>query len=78
MDAGGINNRGLLPNNIWYTEAKKGSTMHCPKCHSKKYVKSGFTNKRQRYKCKECECNFTQSFKRGVSVEIKIQALHCI
>ena len=31
----------------------------CPKCGSKKRVKSGFHNKKQRYLCKECGCNYT-------------------
>ena len=49
--------------------------MNCPKCSAEKYVKSGFTNKRQRYKCKKCGCNFTQSYKHGASLEVKLQAL---
>ena len=31
----------------------------CPKCGSEKRVKSGFNNKKQRYLCKECGCNYT-------------------
>ena len=49
--------------------------MYCPKCYSDQYVKSGFTKKRQRYKCKHCNCNFTQSRMRGATLEIKLQAL---
>ena len=49
--------------------------MNCPKCFSEEYVKSGFTKKRQRYKCRQCGCNFTQSKKRGASLETKLQAL---
>ena len=49
--------------------------MQCLKCYSRKQVKSGFTREIQRYKCKKCECNFTRSDRRGVSVEIKIRAL---
>ena len=49
--------------------------MQCPKCYSKKQVKSGFTRGLQRYKCKLCKCNFTRSDRRGMSVEIKIRAL---
>lgn len=49
--------------------------MGCPKCKSEWCVKSGFTNKRQRYLCKECGCNFTQSRKHGASIELKLQAL---
>ena len=49
--------------------------MGCPKCKSDHCVKSGFTNKRQRYLCKVCGCNFTQSRKRGAPIELKLQAL---
>ena len=37
--------------------------MNCPKCSSDKKVKSGFVNGKQRYKCKECSCNFTVEIK---------------
>jgi transposase-like protein len=39
--------------------------MHCPKCKSGAFSKNGFKVKKQRYKCKECGCNFTQSHKPG-------------
>ena len=48
--------------------------MHCPKCESATYVKSGFKDKRQRYKCKKCGCNFTQSHLRNYPFKIKFQA----
>ncbi len=49
--------------------------MHCPKCYSEKYVKNGIKNNKQRYKCKKCGCHFTQSHKRGASLETKLKAL---
>ena len=39
--------------------------MKCPKCKNEKHVKNGFTGGKQRYKCKECGCNYTQSHKKG-------------
>ena len=48
--------------------------MHCPKCESKEYVKSGFTRGKQRYKCKVYNCNFTQSQLRNYSFKVKFQA----
>ena len=39
--------------------------MHCPKCSSDAYSKNGFKDNKQRYKCKECGCNFTQSHLHG-------------
>ncbi|GGE07829.1 IS1/IS1595 family N-terminal zinc-binding domain-containing protein [Psychroflexus salis] len=32
---------------------------YCPQCQSSQLVKSGIINKRQRYKCKNCNYNFT-------------------
>jgi len=34
--------------------------MQCKKCNSTKYVKSGTANDKQRYRCKECGCHFTE------------------
>ncbi len=48
--------------------------MHCPKCISEDYVKSGFTKRKQRYKCKKCGCNFTQSHSKNYSFKVKFQA----
>ena len=54
---------------------KKKDVMQCPKCLSKAYVRSGFTRGKQRYQCRKCKCNFTQSHKRGASLETKLHAL---
>lgn len=32
---------------------------YCPQCQSDKIIKSGILNDRQRYKCKDCNYNFT-------------------
>jgi hypothetical protein len=50
--------------------------MHCPKCLSEDFVKSGFNKGKQRYKCRKCKCNFTQSNRRGASLERKLLALN--
>ena len=49
--------------------------MHCPKCYSETYVKNGIKYNKQRYKCEKCGCHFTQSYKRGASLETKLKAL---
>jgi len=49
--------------------------MQCPKCHSLSNHKDGFAAGRQRYRCKSCDCRFTQSHKRGYSFEKKLEAL---
>ena len=36
----------------------------CSKCGKDTCVKNGFMNNKQRYKCKECGCNFTEGDRR--------------
>jgi transposase-like protein len=51
--------------------------MNCPKCNNSKRVKSGKIKNRQRYKCKECGCNYTVEMKStGKPKSKKKQALH--
>ena len=39
--------------------------MECKKCKKTDVHKSGFMNKKQRYKCKRCGCHFTEGDGRG-------------
>ena len=48
--------------------------MECPKCKSKRFVKNGIVRKKQRYKCKECKCNFTQPYQGKKSPMKKLLA----
>lgn len=51
--------------------------MNCPKCNCLKSVKSGKIKGRQRYKCKECGCNYTVELKSTAKPKsCKRQALH--
>ena len=51
--------------------------MNCPKCNCSKRVKSGKIRERQRYKCKECGCNYTVELKSTAKSKLqKKQALH--
>ena len=51
--------------------------MKCPKCSSGKRVKSGLIKERQRYKCKDCGCNYTVELKStAMPKQLKKQALH--
>ena len=51
--------------------------MNCPKCSCSKSVKSGKIKDRQRYKCKECSCNYTVEIKSTAKPKSqKKQALH--
>lgn len=51
--------------------------MNCPKCSCAKSVKSGVIKEKQRYKCKECGCNYTVELKSTAKPKsMKKQALH--
>ena len=39
--------------------------MNCPKCQHPHFVKNGFVNSRQRYKCKACNSQWTHTTPRG-------------
>lgn len=44
------------------------STLHCPRCFSESFVKSGVIDNRQRYKCKNCSYFFSVN-KMGKKVD---------
>ena len=51
--------------------------MDCPKCNGSDRVKSGKIKGRQRYKCKNCNCNYTVTIKSTAKPKsLKRQALH--
>ena len=39
--------------------------MKCPKCNSEEKSKNEFIGNKQRYKCKNCKCQYIQSHKKG-------------
>ena len=43
----------------------------CPKCQSRKKIKNGVVREIQRYKCKECSCNYTMGFDECLPEEKK-------
>ena len=49
--------------------------MHCPKCRSEQKVKNGKILNKQRYKCKNCGCSYTQSHKNGYKLKKRLMAL---
>ena len=49
--------------------------MDCPKCSSKTKVKCGFVKDVQRYKCKDCGCQYTRQTRRGRPLEQKLLAV---
>jgi transposase-like protein len=49
--------------------------MHCPKCSSLDSVLNGIVRGKQRFRCQECACNYTQSRPRGYGLNKKLQPL---
>jgi transposase len=49
--------------------------LKCKKCNGLNYVKSGYACGKQRYKCKECGCQFTDTPKKGVHAALKSFAI---
>ena len=47
----------------------------CKKCQSHDHIRSGFVRNNQRYKCKECGCEFTNTKSRGVDPALKSLAI---
>lgn len=47
----------------------------CPKCGNEDYVKNGYNRGRQRYRCRNCGCNYTKSEKPGYPLSIKRKAI---
>ncbi|WP_373736377.1 IS1 family transposase [Bacteroides heparinolyticus] len=51
--------------------------MNCPKCLCEESVRSGIIKEKQRYKCKNCGCNYTVEMKSTAKPKsMKKQALH--
>jgi transposase-like protein len=51
------------------------SDIHCKSCGSVGFVKSGFVRGLQRYKCKDCDCNFTATARKGKPASMKALAV---
>ena len=55
--------------------------LKCKKCESSNYVKSGHIRGHQRYRCQDCDCQFTETKRRGLAPSLKQLAVvlyaHC-
>lgn len=49
--------------------------MKCPKCKSEERTKNGFNKGKQRYKCKNCGCNYTKRYGRGYAPQVREKAI---
>ena len=47
----------------------------CKKCGSNNYIKAGFVKEAQRYKCKECGCQFVPTRQKGKNDATKALAV---
>ncbi|WP_315861544.1 IS1 family transposase [[Leptolyngbya] sp. PCC 7376] len=51
-------------------------TIHCPQCNAQDIIKSGFAKNRQRFKCNQCNYQFTSfSKERGKPLWMKLEAV---
>ena len=49
--------------------------LRCKRCRSGEHVKNGFMKGLQRYRCKACGLNFTETPPRGMPLQIKLTAV---
>ena len=49
--------------------------MQCPKCRCSVRIKNGIVRGLQRYKCKECDCNYTTSSLSRTPVEKRAECI---
>ena len=49
--------------------------LQCRRCGSEEQVKNGFMRGKQRYRCKGCGLNFTDTPPRGLPLQLKITAI---
>src|SRR3954447_1405270 len=49
--------------------------LRCKGCGSGEHVKNGFMRGKQRYRCKACGLNFTDTPPRGMPLRVKVEAV---
>src|SRR5688572_25399099 len=49
--------------------------LRCKRCGSAEQVKNGFMRGQQRYRCKACGLNFTDTPPRGLPLRVKVTAI---
>ena len=49
--------------------------LRCERCGGEEHVKNGFMKGLQRYRCKACELNFTDTPPRGLPPRVKVTAV---
>src|SRR5256885_15954331 len=49
--------------------------LRCKGCGGEEHVKNGFMRGKQRYRCKACGLNFTDTPPRGMPLRVKVEAV---
>src|SRR3569832_2001296 len=49
--------------------------LRCKGCGGEEHVKNGFMRGKQRYRCKACGLNFTDTPRRGMPLRVKVEAV---
>ena len=49
--------------------------LRCKRCGSEEHVKNGLMRGKQRYRCKACGLNFTDTPPRGMPLRVKVEAV---
>jgi len=49
--------------------------LRCKGCGAEEHVKNGFMRGKQRYRCKACGLNFTDTPPRGMPLRVKVEAV---
>ena len=49
--------------------------LRCKGCGSEEHIKNGFMRGQQRYRCKACGLNFTDTPPRGLPLQVKVMAV---
>src|ERR687893_407940 len=61
----------------WRWDGRRSGAMglRCKRCGSGEHVKNGFMKGLQRYRCKVCGLNFTDTPPRGMPLRVKVRAV---
>jgi transposase-like protein len=60
---------------VYSSEEETMTGVVCKRCHAAEYIKNGMVRGRQRYRCRQCACNFTATKPRGKPAAMKALAL---
>src|ERR671920_1059678 len=59
----------------WNDRRSGAMGLRCKRCGSEEHVKNGFMKGLQRYRCKTCGLNFTDTPPRGMPLRVKVTAV---